>query len=96
MRGRLEILMKMKGQKWWLSAAECNMPDIFSGSQLLHIDLEKVSINAINNLPIDTPFKPSIDSTTELPIDDLLASFSEHVNMFYKFIRITKSASACF
>ncbi|KAG5375875.1 hypothetical protein IGI04_040471 [Brassica rapa subsp. trilocularis] len=47
-------------------------------SQLLRIDLEKVSIDtinklsidAINKLSIDTPFRPSIDTTTELSIDD--------------------------
>ncbi|KAF3608741.1 hypothetical protein DY000_02048216 [Brassica cretica] len=38
-------------------------------SQLSHIDLEKVSIDAINKLSIDTPFRPSIDTTTELSID---------------------------
>ncbi|KAF2533524.1 hypothetical protein F2Q70_00029816 [Brassica cretica] len=39
-------------------------------SQLSHIDLEKVSIDAINELSIDTPFRPSIDTTTELSFDD--------------------------
>ena len=36
----------------------------------MHIDLEKVSINAINKLSIDTLFRLSIDTTTELSIND--------------------------
>ena len=39
-------------------------------SQLSHIDLEKVSIDAINELSIDTPFGQSIDTITKLSIDD--------------------------
>ncbi|KAF3574032.1 hypothetical protein F2Q69_00058780 [Brassica cretica] len=47
--------------------------------QLSLVGLEKVSIDAINELSIDTHLRSSIDTTTELSIDFLLASFSEWV-----------------
>ena len=68
-RLRLDILeLKLSNNLSTLAYLDYLLLDL--RSQLSHIDLEKVSIDAINELSIDTPFRPSIDTTTELSIDD--------------------------